>query len=135
MPKKSRADVLYERDPPKVAWSRVLRKYPEGRNSVWSLDRGIRPTDVIQPGRWRFMRGLGGWGDKPFVEVYRSVYYTDPTYLDAWIEFRIAQVKVRDYLKDDFNSIFFEDVCTAAQYSPKRQYGPTGKWLHFGTGS
>lgn len=121
-------EELKKRYPRNTKLQKMLLSIPEQPLARFSLD-SIDPDDVIAEGEYTFVRELyrnDRISAKNRYTVYESKKYTNPTYRDAWREFKKAQVAVYHEVGGDFNHVFLEEVGPIKKGSKK---------LGFGTGS
>lgn len=128
IPKKplTEAEVLKKMYPRNTKLQNMLKKDKNTSYARFSMD-SVDPDDIIAEGEYTFVREiwLSGGKNSKFKTVYESKMYVDPTYRDAWKEFKKGQKAVYDKI-GPFDHVFLEDVFPAK--GKKRK-------LTFGTGS
>lgn len=95
------------------SWDEVFKEYPESQIAVFSLGNSVQPDQLlpnaIRDKEYWFVRNIYHSVENR-QGVYRSEAYTNPTYKDAWIEFRCGQEAVMDELRTLFDHKFLENV-------------------------
>lgn len=113
---------------------KMLKRYPDIRGvAIWSLSDTLDPKKVITNGPVKFAHERYYFDNKKKKFTYKLIEvskpYKDPTYEDAWKEFRRMSVNYNNEI-GDYDHIFLESVAPSDKTKIKGY-----KVLTFGTGS